>query len=72
LSPETNVSPSAATERFISDVLNDRSVIVVAKVAGTIRDVWITDAPYFDKYKPDSEIMEFRYWSGLVLPSPKG
>ena len=70
LSHGTDLSLEAATQKFILDVVNDRLVIVVSKVEGRIREVWITDAPYYDKYKPESEVMEFRYWSGKVLVTP--
>jgi hypothetical protein len=45
-------------------LLSGRTFIGIARVSGTIRDVWITDKPHSDKYKPDNETMEFRYWDG--------
>jgi hypothetical protein len=29
-----------------------------------IRDVWVTDGEFDDKYKPDEETVQFRFWDG--------
>jgi hypothetical protein len=58
-------SEELAVNRFVSDLLNDRCIIVVSRIGGTIRDVWITADPQSDlRYKSDDEVLEFRYWSG--------
>ena len=53
-----------AVRAFIDDLLNGESFIGIARVGGKIQDVWVTDDPSPDKYKPDEETMEFRYWDG--------
>src|SRR6266850_5814500 len=53
-----------AVRDYIDALLSGRSFIGIARVAGKIRDVWVTDDPHPDKYKPDNETMEFRYWDG--------
>jgi len=58
-------SEELAVNRFVSDLLNDRCIIVVSRIGRTIRDVWITADPQSDlRYKSDDEVLEFRYWSG--------
>lgn len=59
------VSEELAVDRFVSDLLSDRRIIVVSRTGGTIRDVWISADPRSDlRYKSDDEFLEFRYWSG--------
>jgi hypothetical protein len=58
-------SEELAVNRFVSDLLSDRCIIVVSRIGGRIRDVWITADPQSDlRYKPDDELLEFRLWSG--------
>jgi hypothetical protein len=65
LASEFGTSEALAVRRFVRDLLSDRSIIVVSRVSGTIRDVWITADPQSDlRYKSDDEVLEFRYWSG--------
>jgi hypothetical protein len=65
LASEFGISGELAVRRFVRDLLSDRSIIVVSRVSGTIRDVWITADPQSDlRYKSDDEVLEFRYWSG--------
>ena len=54
----------AAMRQYIDALLSGRSAMGIARVAGKIRDVWVTDDPHPDNYKPDGETMEFRYWDG--------
>ena len=56
----------AAVRNYIDALLSGRSFIGIARVAGKIRDVWVTD-PRADKYKPDDETMEFRSWDGRAV-----
>ena len=42
LASEFGTSEELAVSRFVRDLLSDRSVIVVSRTGGTIRDVWIT------------------------------
>ena len=53
-----------AVRGYIDALLNGRSFIGIATVGGIIRDVWVTENPRPDKYKPADETMEFRYWDG--------
>jgi hypothetical protein len=65
LASEFGTSKELAVSRFVRDLLSDRSVIVVSRTGGTIRDVWISADPRSDlRYKSDDEVLEFRYWSG--------
>ncbi len=56
-----------AVRRFVDDVIGGRAIIAVARVAGKVRDVWVADAPVPDKYKPEDETIEFRYWNGRAV-----
>ena len=49
---------------YIDSLLSGRSFIGISRVSGKIRDVWVTDELRPDKYKPDNETIEFRYWDG--------
>jgi hypothetical protein len=56
----------AAVRGYIDGLLSGRSFIGIARLDGKIRDVWVTDDPHPDEYKPDNETMEFRYWDGRL------
>lgn len=59
------VSEQVAVTCFVEDLLNDRTIIVVSRIGGTIQDVWVTDDPVSElRYKMENEDIEFRYWSG--------
>ncbi len=65
LASEFGTSEELAVNRFVRDLLSDRSILVVSRIGGRIRDVWITADPQSDlHYKSDDEVLEFRYWSG--------
>ena len=65
LASEFGTSEELAVDRFVSDLLSDRSILAVSRIGGTISDVWITADPLSDLlYKADDELLEFRYWSG--------
>jgi hypothetical protein len=64
----SGLSIDAAIRAYIDALLSGRSAIGIARVAGKMRDVWVTDDPHPDKYKPDDETMEFRYWDGRSAP----
>ena len=53
-----------AVRQFVDDLIGGRAIIAVARVSGKVRDVWVVDEPTPDKYKPDDETIEFRYWDG--------
>jgi hypothetical protein len=58
------VSVDVAVRQYIDALLAGKSFIAVARVGEQIRDVWVTDDPRPDKYKPDDETIHFRYWDG--------
>ena len=60
----SGLSIDAAIRAYIDALLSGRSFIGIARVAGKIQDVWVTDDPHPDKYKPDDETIEFRHWDG--------
>jgi hypothetical protein len=63
----SDLSESAALREFVDDTLNGRSIIAVARVGGTIRDIWITYTAEAHKHKPEDETIEFRYWDGSLV-----
>jgi hypothetical protein len=60
----SGLSENEPVRQFVDDLLNGRAIIGIARVGDTIRDVWVTDRPSPDKYKPEDETVEFRYWDG--------
>jgi hypothetical protein len=61
-------SPEVATARFVDDLISSRSIIAISTIAGTIRDVWITDDPAEElKYWDQSKTVEFRLWDGTKI-----
>jgi hypothetical protein len=60
----SGLSIDGAVRDYIEALLSGRSCIGIARVGGKIRDVWVAGDPRPDKYKPDDETMEFRYWDG--------
>ena len=70
LASEFGTSEELAVERFVRDLLSDRSIVAVSRIGGTIRDVWITADPQSDvRYKSEDESLEIRYWSGAQWKS---
>jgi hypothetical protein len=53
---------AAAVRRYVDDLLAGRAVIAIARIGERIRDVWVMDGEFDDKYKPDEETVEFRFW----------
>jgi hypothetical protein len=53
-----------AIRDYLDRLFNGLSFICIASVAGRIRDVWVTEDSRPDKYKPEEELMKFRYWDG--------
>jgi hypothetical protein len=65
LASQFGTSEELAVDRFVRDLLSDRSILVVSRIGGTISDVWITADPQSDlRYNSCDEVLEFRYWSG--------
>jgi len=63
-------SEALVIDQFVDDLLGDRCIIAVSRIGGTIRDVWITTDPRSDlRYASDDEVLEFRYWSGVLWKS---
>lgn len=67
LASSTGLSEEEAVRHFINELLKSRAIIAIARVGGKIRDVWVTDDPQPDKYKPNDETIEFRYWDGRTV-----
>jgi plasmid maintenance system antidote protein VapI len=58
------ISEERTVNQFVSDLLSDQCIILVSRIGGTIRDVWITADPQSDlRHKSNDEVLEFRYWS---------
>jgi hypothetical protein len=53
-----------AIREYVDRLLNGRSLICITSVAGRVRDVSIADDTRSDKFKPDGETMQFRFWDG--------
>jgi hypothetical protein len=53
-----------AVRQYVDELLNGRAIIAIARVAGEIRSVWVTDDAEPDEYKPPEETIEFRHWDG--------
>jgi hypothetical protein len=64
LASMSGLSENAAVRKFVDDLVGCRTIIAIARVGGKILDVWVTNEPKPDKYKPDDETIEFRYWDG--------
>lgn len=58
-----------AVRQFVDDVLGSRAIIAIVRVGGAIRHVWIANEAVPDKYNPDDETIEFRYWNGRCVGS---
>ncbi len=55
-------------ERFMQDILNDKTLLAISFINDQIQDVWPTDDPVQElKYKTEEEKIIFRFWSGKVL-----
>jgi hypothetical protein len=58
-----------AIRDFVNHITGGRQIIAISRVNGEIRDVWPTDDPKKEfKYKPPEESLEFRRWSGQIVP----
>src|SRR5918994_4820891 len=56
LASEFGTSEELAINRFVRDLLSDRSILVVSRIGGTISDVLITTDPQSDLgFKNDEE-----------------
>ena len=65
LAGEYGLPQEEAVARFMEALLQNQHVIAVASVKGVVNDIWIVDEPMkSDPYKPDDEIVAFRFWDG--------
>jgi hypothetical protein len=64
----SSASPEDAANRFVVDLISNALIIAVAKVSGTVRDIWITDDPADDlRHCLPEETIEFRLWDGTKI-----
>lgn len=64
---KSGLSEDEAVRKFVDDLVGSHAIIAIARVGVRIRDVWVSDIATPDKYKPDDEIIEFRYWDGSLV-----
>lgn len=58
-------SESEAVDRFVDDLVSNRTVIAVSRIGGELRDVWVADDPTSEfRYLSEGESIELRYWDG--------
>jgi hypothetical protein len=54
-----------AVNQYVEALISNKSVVAIATVDGRVRDIWIADEPgKADPYKPENEIISYRYWNG--------
>jgi hypothetical protein len=59
-----------AIERFVSDILRGRAVIVISRLRAHIRDIWISSGPEEElNLRENAEQLELRYWDGTAWRS---
>jgi hypothetical protein len=64
------ISMDVAVRQYIDALLAGKLILAIARVDNNIRDVWVTDDPRPDKYKPDDETIQFGYWDGRLPCRP--
>lgn len=65
LAATTGLPETEAVFRFVNDLLNGVSVIVLWSVGDELRDVWGADDPASDAAYPQwGETVSLRYWNG--------
>ena len=68
LAARSSVSPEEAAKRFVGDLVSNKLTIAMAKVSGTVRDIWITDDLANDlRHCLPEETVEFRLWDGTRI-----
>jgi hypothetical protein len=56
------ISEERTVNQFVSDLLSDQCIILVSRIGGTIRDVWISAHPQSDlRHKSNEEGLKSRY-----------
>ena len=68
----SEMDEAAATQRFVTDLITNVSVIALRRIGGNITDVWITNDPTDDlaswkRYGEPTETIEFRLWDGTQV-----
>ncbi|MGJ4898679.1 hypothetical protein ACQR2B_28210 [Bradyrhizobium oligotrophicum] len=68
----SGLSEAEATERLVTDLMTNISVITVRRIGGNITDAWISDDPSDDlasyqQYGEPTETIEFRRWDGTPV-----
>ncbi|MGY4305542.1 hypothetical protein ACVIJ6_002785 [Bradyrhizobium sp. USDA 4369] len=68
----SGLTEAEATERLVTDLITNVSVITVQRVDGKITDAWISDDPADDlagyhRYGEPTETIEFRRWDGTQV-----
>ncbi len=61
----------SAVETFLASLTDNVSVIALKRIAGDLKDVWISDNPAEDllrnkQYGEINELIEFRFWNGTA------
>jgi hypothetical protein len=65
LAATTGLPEAEAVPRFIDDLVQGASVVVLWSVGGEVRDIWVSDDPEQDAaYPQPGESVELRYWDG--------
>lgn len=60
----------AAVAQFVDNVLDNKSLIAIAKIDRKVRDIWIVEHPIEpDPFRPENETIAFRYWGDTPPPS---
>ena len=62
----------SAIQRFVANLTDNISVIVLRRRSGVLTDVWITDDPAdelagYKRYGWPDETIEFRLWDGTAV-----
>ena len=61
LTSVSGISEERAVNQYVSDLLSDQCRILVSRIGGTIRDVWISADTQWDlRHKSNDEALEFR------------
>jgi hypothetical protein len=64
LACQFGVPEEAAIRQFVDQLLSNQAIIATARIGEQRNDVWVTETPVADNYKPADETIEFRYWDG--------
>ena len=65
LASQYGLPEGEAIERFVSDILRGRAVIVISRLGAHIRDIWTTSEPEEElNLRENDEQLELRYWDG--------